>query len=98
VTDGAHQCQGNCPKQWAKEEGNMSSLAFIRTQFTAYDSATVEQTEIKAVLAVYINSEPQILDDKCISGLREDLSPSLLYSENSVSRATILHRLLRNYL
>jgi hypothetical protein len=57
----------------------------------------VEQTEIKAVLAVYINAEPQIPDGECIR-LREDLPPSLLYSGKAVSGATILHRLLRNYL
>jgi hypothetical protein len=76
----------------------MSSLASIKTQFTAYDPATVEKTEIKAVLAVYFNADPQIPDDECSSGLREDLSPSLLYSGKAVSGATILHRLLRNYL
>jgi hypothetical protein len=76
----------------------MSSLDSIRTQFTANDPAIVEQIETKAMLAVYINAEPQIRDDECISGLREDLPPSLLYSGKAVSGATILHRLLRNYL
>jgi hypothetical protein len=56
------------------------------------------RTEIKAVLAVYINAEPQIPDDECISGLREDLPPSLLYSGKAVSGVTILHRLIRIYL
>jgi hypothetical protein len=37
----------------------MSSLASIQTQFAAYDPATVEQTEIKAALAVYINAVGQ---------------------------------------
>jgi hypothetical protein len=58
----------------------------------------VEQTEIKAVLTVYVNAEPQIPDDECISGLREDLPPFLVYSGKAVSGATILLRLLRNYL
>jgi hypothetical protein len=58
----------------------------------------VKQAEIKAVLAVYINADPQYPDNECISGLREDLPPSLLYSGKAVSGATILHRLLRNYL
>jgi hypothetical protein len=82
-----------------RRKGSMSSLASIQTQFTAYDPATVEQTEIKAVLAVYINADPQIPDDECICDLREDLlPPSLLYSGKSVPSATILHRLLRDYL
>jgi hypothetical protein len=58
----------------------------------------VEQTEIKAVLAVYINADPQYPENECINGLSDDLSPSLLYVEKAVSGATILHRLLRNYL
>jgi hypothetical protein len=76
----------------------MSSLATIQTQFDAYDPATMEQTEIKAVLEVHINANPQYPGNECISGLREDLQPSLLYSRKAVSGATILHRLLRNYL
>jgi hypothetical protein len=76
----------------------MTSLASIRTQFAAYDPATVEQTEIKAVLAAYINADPQVPDAECISGLREGLPPSLLSSGRAISGATILHRLLRNYL
>jgi hypothetical protein len=58
----------------------------------------VEQTEIKAVLAVYINADPQYPENECINGLSDDLPPSLLYVEKAVSGATILHRLLRNYL
>jgi hypothetical protein len=45
----------------------MSSLATVQTQFASYDSATVEQTVIKAVLAVYINADPQYPDNECIS-------------------------------
>jgi hypothetical protein len=67
----------------------MSSLACIRSQLTAYYPATVAKTEIKAVLTVYVNAEPQIPDDECISGLREDLPLSLLNSGKAVSGATI---------
>jgi hypothetical protein len=76
----------------------MSSLATIQTQFASHDPATVEQTEIKAVLAVYINADPQYPDNECISGLREDFPPSLLYLGKAVLGATILHCLLCNYL
>jgi hypothetical protein len=84
------------PNTGQKEKGNMSSPATIQTQFASYDTATVEQTVIKAVLAVYINAEPQYPDNECISGLREDLPPSLLYSGKAGSGATILHRLPLN--
>jgi hypothetical protein len=76
----------------------MTTLASIGTQFAAYNPTTIEQSEIKAVLAVYINAEPQISDSECLDGLREDLPTSLLYSRKAVSGATILHRLLRNCL
>jgi hypothetical protein len=58
----------------------------------------VEQTDIKAMLALCVNEDPQIKDDACFSGLREDFPPSLLYLGKAVSGATILHRLLRNHL
>jgi hypothetical protein len=51
----------------------MSSLASIQTQFAAYNPATVDQTEIKAMLSVYINSDPQIPDYECISGFAKIL-------------------------
>jgi hypothetical protein len=76
----------------------MTTLAKIRTQFAAYNPATTEQSEIKAVLAVYINTEPEISDSECLDGLRDDLPTSLLYSRKAFSGATILHHLLRNYL
>jgi hypothetical protein len=76
----------------------MTTITSIRSQFTAYEPATMEQTEIKAVMAVYLNADPQISDEECITGLREDLPPSLLYSWKSTGGTTILHRLIRNYL
>ena len=51
----------------------MATLASIRTQFAVYKPTTSEQSEIKAVLAVYINAEPQIPHSECLDGLREDL-------------------------
>jgi hypothetical protein len=40
----------------------MTTLASIRTQIAAFNPTTSEKSEIKAVIAVYINAEPQIYD------------------------------------
>jgi hypothetical protein len=76
----------------------MSTLAAVREQLAAYEPATISQIGIKSALEIFVNAEPQLEDSECISGLREDLPPSILYSAEALQGPAMLHRLLRLYL
>jgi hypothetical protein len=76
----------------------MSSLASIRAQFAAFEPVTTIQIEIKSAMAVFINAEPQLSDDDCIAGIREDLPPNVLYASDALQGPSTLHRLIRQYL
>jgi hypothetical protein len=76
----------------------MTSLASIRSQLAAYEPATNVQIGIKSALAMFVNAEPQLENDECISGIREDLPPNVLYSPDALQGPATLHRLLRHYL
>lgn len=76
----------------------MSSLASIRSQLADYEPATNVQIGIKSAMGIFINAEPQLSNAECVSGLREDLPPTVLYSPDALQGPAILHRLLRQYL
>jgi hypothetical protein len=76
----------------------MSSLASIRAKFAAFEPVTKIQIEIKSAMAVFINAEPQLGDDDCIAGIREDIPPNVLYASDALQGPSTLHRLIRQYL
>jgi hypothetical protein len=76
----------------------MSSLASIRSQLAAYEPATDVQIGIKSAMRMFINAEPQLSNAECVSGLLEDLPPTVLYSPDALQGPATLHRLLRQYL
>ena len=76
----------------------MSSLVSIRSQLAAYEPATKVQIGIKSAMGMFINAEPQLSNAECISGLREDLPPTVLYSPDALQGPATLHRLFRQYL
>jgi hypothetical protein len=73
----------------------MSSFASIRSQLAAYEPETNVQIGIKSAMGMFINAEPQLSNAECISGLREDLPPTVLYSPDALKGPATLHRLLR---
>jgi hypothetical protein len=75
-----------------------SSLSSIRSQLAAYETATNVQIGIKSAMEMFINAEPQLSNAECISGLREDLPPTVLYSSEALQGRATLHHLLRKYL
>jgi hypothetical protein len=76
----------------------MSSLASIRSQLAAYEPITNVKIGIKSAMGMFINAEPQLSNAECISGLLEDLPPTVLYSPDALKGPATLHRLLRQYL
>jgi hypothetical protein len=73
----------------------MSSLASIRSQLEAYEPATNVQIGIMSAMRMFINAEPQLSNAECVSGLREDLPPTVLYSPDALQGPETLHCLLR---
>jgi hypothetical protein len=76
----------------------MSSLASIRSQLATYEPATNVQIGIKSAMGMFINAEPQLSNAECISGLCEDLPPTVLYSPDALQGPATLHSLLRQYM
>ena len=49
-------------------------------------------------MELYINEDPQPPNVECITSLREDLPPEVLYSNEVIKGPTMLFRILRDYL
>lgn len=54
-----------------------TSLRGIRSQLDYHDSVSNAQKEIKAVLEVHVNAEPQ--STKILEGLKQNISVGFLY-------------------
>lgn len=75
-----------------------SGLRALQNQLNTFNPVSNAQKEIKAVLEVYFNAEPQRPNQACIEDLKQDLTVELLYCEENIKGPILLFRLLRDYL
>ena len=76
----------------------MATLNGIRDALNAYDPRSIIQCDVKATLSIHVSADPQPDPDVCISNLREDLPPEVLYAKEMLRGPTVLYRLIRDYL
>ena len=74
------------------------SLEKIRSNLKDYAPISSAHGGIKAAMSVIIMADPQPSDEAAIRDLRQDLPPSVLYSEEALSGPHTLYRILRDYL
>ena len=56
------------------------------------------QGDVKATIALHVMTEPQPDPNICVSNLRADLPPEVLYAREMLQGPTVLYRLIRDYL
>jgi len=76
----------------------MPPLATVQglLKLNGYVPLSEAQWGIKAALVNYVNADPQPANEECVSGLREDLPASVLFSEGALAGPHTLHRVLRD--
>lgn len=72
------------------------TLKAIKCSLEAFSPVSKQKQEVKAVLDMLLRAEPQLSDEECIDGLRQDLGVELLYSGEIISGPTTLFRLIRD--
>lgn len=75
----------------------MTSLTSDREQLNFFCPVGDAQKDIKAVLDISVNAEPQRSDNEALTDIRENFSAELLYWDESIKWPIFLFRLLRDY-
>ena len=77
---------------------NMATLNGIRDALSSYEPRSMIQCDVKATIAPHVMAEPQPDPKVCVSNLRADLPPELLYAREMLRGPNVLYRLIRDYL
>ena len=76
----------------------MATLNGIRDALSSYDPRSMMQCDVKATIALHVMTEPQPDPNVCVSNLRADLPPEVLYAREMLRGPTVLYRPIRDYL
>lgn len=75
-----------------------ASIQTLKATLNSFEPATVAGKELKSVLSLYLNMEPQLPKEDVISGLQEALPVETLFNFDVISGPTILFKVLRDYM
>lgn len=67
-------------------------------QLKSFNPLSNAQKEIKALLKLHFNAEPQRANEKILEDVKQDLSLHLLYSDEKIKEPIILFRILTDHL
>lgn len=74
-----------------------TTLQTIFSQLKIFNPISNAQKEIKAVLHLYVNAEPQRAKKKLIEDLKQDLSVQHFHCDENIEGLILLYRLLSDY-